>query len=151
MSKLKGLVSVTDNEGKQVISLLRAIIGILATVVAGGLLTWFAWVSQQAYDVAVNKKLIADTAARLERDIGINAQDIIMNNGEVEDRMDRDRVIYHTRITKVDDKYDAKMTEMEKMLMQTNTLIVEMLIQKNKEIQLEKKEVEIQQKLLDKK
>ena len=34
---------------------------------------------------------------------------------------------------------------MQKMLMQTNRLIVDMLIQKNEEVDLKKKEVEMQQ------
>ena len=80
MSRIKGLVTVTDEEGKQVISTLRTIIGILATTLAGALVMWFAWVSTQAYEVATNKTLIRDTATRLERDIGINAQDIIMKS-----------------------------------------------------------------------
>jgi hypothetical protein len=54
MSRLKGLVTVTDEEGKQVISTLRTIIGILATTLAGALVMWFAWVSTQAYEVKRN-------------------------------------------------------------------------------------------------
>jgi hypothetical protein len=151
MEIIKSLICVTDKEGKQAVSTLRTIIGIGATLLLGALLTWFTWVTTQAYDVATNKTLIRETATRLERDIGINAQDIIMNHGEVEDQFNRVNQILHGRITKVDDKYDAKLTDLEKMLIQTNTLIVEMLIQKNKDIQLQKKEVEIQQEILDKK
>jgi hypothetical protein len=151
MSRLKGLVTVTDEEGKQVISTLRTIIGILATTLAGALVMWFAWVSTQAYEVATNKTLIRETATRLERDIGLNSQDIIMNAGEVEDKFNRVNKILHGRITKVDDKYDGKLTDLEKMLIQTNVLIVEMLIQKNKDVQLQKKEVKIQQEILEKK
>ena len=162
MSRVKNLVTVTDEEGKKVVSVLRTAIGILTTFLIGAIFTWATWVTTQSYTVAINKKLIEDTGARHDRDIGINAQDIIMNAGETEDtletlqnkidtRFDRINGILHGRITKVDDKYDAKMTEMEKMLMQTNTLIVEMLIQKNKDIQLQKKEVKIQQEILDKK
>jgi hypothetical protein len=151
MSRIKGLVTVTDKEGKQVVSTLKTIIGIGGTLLLGALLTWFTWVTTQAYDVATNKTLIRDTATRLERDIGLNSQDIIMNSGEVEDKFDRINGILHGRITKVDDKYDSKISELQKLLMETNKLIVQMLIEKNKDVQLQKEEVQIQQKILDKK
>jgi hypothetical protein len=67
---------------------------------------------------------LRETATRLERDIGLNSQDIIMNAGEVEDKFNRVNKILHGRITKVDDKYDGKLTDLEKMLIQTNVLIV---------------------------
>ncbi len=146
---MKRLLFVTDEEGKQAISILRAIIGVLSTVLVGALLSWFVWVTTQAYDVATNKALIRDTGVRLERSIGINTQDIIMNNGEVEDQFNRVNGILHGRITKVDDKYDVKITELQKLLMETNKLIVQMLIEKNKDVQLQKEEVQIQQKILD--
>lgn len=146
---MKRLLFVTDEEGKQAISVLRAIIGVLTTVLVGALLSWFVWVTTQAYDVATNKALIRDTGVRLERSIGINTQDIIMNNGEVEDQFNRVNGILHGRITKVDDKYDVKITELQKLLMETNKLIVQMLIEKNKDVQLQKEEVQIQQKILD--
>lgn len=147
--RMKRLLFVTDEEGKQAISVLRAIIGVLTTVLVGALLSWFVWVTTQAYDVATNKALIRDTGVRLERSIGINTQDIIMNNGEVEDQFNRVNGILHGRITKVDDKYDVKITELQKLLMETNKLIVQMLIEKNKDVQLQKEEVQIQQKILD--
>ena len=74
------------------------------------------------------------TAEQLERGISSNKVRIEKNN-----------VVLHMRSTKLDDKYDAKMTDMQKMLMQTNRLIVDMLIQKNEEVDLKKKEVEMQQ------
>ena len=70
-----------------------------------------------------------------------------MNNGEVEDKFNRVNGILHGRITKVDDKYDAKITELQKLLMETNKLIVQMLIEKNKDIQLQKEEIQIQQQI----
>jgi len=149
---------VNDDEGKKVVSILRTVIGILATLLIGAIFTWLTWVTAQCYEVATNKRLIVEVKDRFERDIGINAQDIILSAGETEDEFDQvdkrfDRIngILHGRITKVDDKYDAKLTNFENMLMQTNTLIVEMLIQKNKDIQLQKKEVKIQQEILEKK
>ncbi len=155
---MKRLFFVTDEEGKQALSFIRTAIGLGATLLAGAMLTWFTWVTTQAYDVATNKALIADTGVRLEKSIDINRQDIILNNGEVEDtlnslktkldaRFDRVNGILHGRITKVDDKYDTKMTDLQKMLLQTNKLIVDMLIQKNKEVDLKKEEVEMQQQI----
>jgi len=159
IGKMKKLFLVTDKEGKQVISVLRTIIGGLTTLLLGAAFTHAVWVHNQAYTVAINKASISKTAEQLERKTGINAQDIIMNHGEHEDRMDRmeekttarfdrNNGILHGRITKVDDKYDAKLTELQKLLMETNKLVVEMLIQKNKDVQLQKKEIEIQQKIL---
>jgi hypothetical protein len=142
---MKKLFFVTDEEGKQALSVLRAVVATLTTLLIGALFAWGQWVHTQAYTVATNKENITKTATRLERSIGINSQDIIMNHGEVEDQFDRVNGILHGRITKVDDKYDAKITELQKLLMQSNTLIVEMLIQKNKDVQLQKKEIEIQQ------
>jgi hypothetical protein len=72
-----------------------------------------------------------------------------MNHGEVEDQFDRVNGILHNRITKVDDKYDAKISELQKLLIQTNTLIVDMLIQKNKDIQLQKKEIELKKEKVE--
>lgn len=143
---MKRLLFVTDEEGKQALSWLRAALALISTALVGVMISWFVWVTTQAYDVATNKALIRDTAVRLEKSIRNNSDDIMINSGEMDDRFDRVNGILHGRITKVDDKYDIKMTELQKMLIQTNTLIVEMLIQKNKEVQLQKKEVEIQQK-----
>jgi len=157
---MKRLFFVTDKEGKQALSILRAIVGALTTILVGAIFTHSVWVHNQAYTVAINKASISKTAEQLERKTGLNAQDIIMNAGETEDaletltnkidaRFDRINGILHGRITKVDDKYDAKITELQKLLMETNKLVVEMLIQKNKDVQLQKKEIEIQQKILD--
>jgi hypothetical protein len=157
---MKRLLFVTDDEGKQVLSVLRTVVGIMTTLLVGALFTWFTWVTTQAYDVATNKQLIRETGIRLEKKIGINSQDIIMNNGEVEDtleslktkldaRFDRINGILHGRINKVDDKYDEKAVELQKLVMETNKLVVEILIQKNKDVELQKKEVYIQQKILD--
>jgi hypothetical protein len=147
--RLKKLFFATDEEGKQVFSVLRAVTATITTLLIGALFTWGQWVHTQAYTVAINKKDIVKTGASLAKDIDINRQDIIMNHGEVKDEFNKNNGILHKRITKVDDKYDAKIAELNKLLMQTNTLIVEMLIQKNKEIDLKKEEVQIQQKILD--
>jgi hypothetical protein len=154
--RMKRFLFVTDDEGKQALSIIRAVIGLGATLLAGAMLTWFTWVTTQAYDVATNKALIRDTGIRLEKSIRNNGDDIMINSGEMDDRFDRvgaqfDRIngILHGRITKVDDKYDTKMTDLQKMLLQTNRLIVDMLIQKNKEVDLKKEEVQIQQRALD--
>jgi len=157
---MKKLFTITDEEGKQALSYLRTALGILSTLLIGALFTWFTWVTTQAYDVATNKALIRDTGIRLERKIDINTQDIIMNNGEVEDtleslkakldaKFDRINGILHDRITKVDDKYDDKSSELQKLLMDTNRLVVDILIQKNKEVDLQKEEIQIQQKALN--
>jgi len=149
IGKMKRLFFVTDEEGKQALSYLRAVTATLTTLLIGALFAWGQWVHTQAYTVAINKKDIVKTGASLAKDIDINRQDIIMNAGETEDEFNRVNGILHMRITKVDDKYDAKIAELNRLLMQTNTLIVEMLIQKNKEIELQKEEVQIQQKILD--
>jgi hypothetical protein len=146
---MKRLFFVTDEEGKQAISVMRAVIGVLTTVLVGALFSWFVWVTTQAYDVATNKTLIRDTGKRLERSIDLNSQDIIMNNGEVEDQFERFNGILHGRVTKVDDKYDAKISELQKLLMDTNRLIVQMLIEKNKDVQLQKKELELKKEKVE--
>ncbi len=146
---MKRLFFVTDKEGKQALSVLRAVVATLTTLLIGAAFTWATWVHNQAYTVAINKDNITKTAERLERSIGINTQDIIMNHGEVEDQFNRVNGILHGRITKVDDKYDAKLTDLQKLLMETNKLIVEMLIQKNKDIQLQKKEIALEKEKVE--
>lgn len=147
IGKMKRLFFVTDEEGNKALSVLRTALGLISAALITVLFSWFIWVSTQAYDVATNKTLIRDTGVRLERSIGINSQDIIMNSGEVDDRFDRVNGILHGRITKVDDKYDAKISELQRLLMDTNRLIVQMLIEKNKDVQLQKKELQIQQQI----
>ena len=149
IGKMKKLFFVTDKEGKQALSVLRTIIGGLTTLLLGAMFTHAVWVHNQAYTVAINKASITKTGEALERKTGLNAQDIIMNAGETEDKFNRFNGILNNRITKVDDKYDAKITELQKLLMETNKLIVQMLIEKNKDVQLQKKEIDIQQKILD--
>jgi hypothetical protein len=144
--RMKKLLFVTDQEGKQALSYLRAALTVVSTALVGVLISWFIWVTTQAYDVATNKTLIKDTAARLEKNIKSNADDIVMNQMEVEAEFDKVNGILHMRITKVDDKYDGKMAELHRLLMQTNQLVVEILIQKNKEVEIEKKQLDIQQK-----
>ncbi len=155
---MKRLFFVTDKEGEQALSWMRAALGLISAALVTVMVSWFVWVTTQSYDVATNKALIRDTGIRLEKSIDINRQDIIMNSGESEDtlnslktkldaKFDRINGILHGRITKVDDKYDTKMTDLQKMLLQTNKLIVDMLIQKNKEVDLKKEEVEMQQQI----
>jgi hypothetical protein len=146
---MKRLFFVTDEEGNKALSILRTALGLISAALITVLLSWFIWVSTQAYDVATNKTLIRDTGVRLERSIDLNKQDIIMNAGEVEDTFNRVNGILHGRITKVDDKYDAKISELQKLLMDTNRLIVQMLIEKNKDIQLQKKELELKKEKVE--
>ncbi len=157
---MKRLFFVTDKEGEQALSWMRAALGLISAALVTVLISWFIWVTTQAYDVATNKTLIRDTGVRLEKSIDINRQDIILNNGEVEDtlnslktkldaRFDRVNGILHGRVTKVDDKYDAKMDQLQKLLMDTNRLVVEMLIQKNKDIQLQKKEIALEKEKVE--
>ncbi len=130
MSRVKGFFLSENEKGELKLDIVKA--------VATGAVTFFAlwaiWVTTQCYDVATNKNLIVSTAETLEKDIASNKATIGRNNQ-----------VLHMRATKVDDKYDSKMTDMQKMLMQTNRLIVDMLIQKNEEVDLKKKEVEMQQ------
>lgn len=132
MSRVKGFFLSENEKGELKFDVIKAV----ATAAVSFFVLWAIWVTTQCYDVATNKNLIISTAETLEKDIASNKATIGRNNQ-----------VLHMRATKIDDKYDAKMTEMHKMLMQTNTLIVEMLIQKNKEIQLKKEEVEIQRQM----
>lgn len=134
MSRVKGFFLTPNEKGELKFEWIKAI-AIAATTGAVSLfIIWAVWVTQQANVVATNKNLIMSTAEQLERGISSNKVRIEKNN-----------VVLHMRSTKLDDKYDAKMTDMQKMLMQTNRLIVDMLIQKNEEVDLKKKEVEMQQ------
>jgi hypothetical protein len=135
--RLKRIFWVTDEEGKQALSIIRTALGLVSAALVTLLVSWFVWVSTQAYDVATNKKLIADTADRLQ-------MDILANKGLIE----KNNAIHHMRETKIDDKYDAKIAELQRMFLQQNTLIVEILSQQHKEVELKKEEVQIQQRIL---
>lgn len=147
--RMKRLFYITDEEGKQALSILRAAIGILATIVLGATVTWFTWVTTQAYDVAINKELIIKTGQDLEKSAVKNEYSINELKDSVKEQFERNNSILHGRISNLDSKYDNKISELQKMLIQTNTLIVELLIQKNKEVDLQKENVQIQQKLLN--
>ena len=134
MSKVKGFFLTSDEKGKLKFEWLKAIAIAATTGIVSVLFIWGVWVTNQCNVVATNKNLIVSTDEQRQIDIGSNKAAIAKNNA-----------VHHMRHNKIDDKYDSKMTDMHKMLMQTNTLIVEMLIQKNKEIQLKKEEVEMQQ------
>ncbi len=122
--------------GELKLDVVKVIITTVVTLLLGAMFTWGRWVTIQSYEVATNKNNIVATAQRFENDL-TSLKDLIEKNNRV----------LHMRATKIDDKYDTKLTENQKMLMQTNTLIVDMLIQKNKEIQLKKQEVEMQQQV----
>lgn len=134
--RVKGFFLTPDEKGELKFEWLKAITIAATTGIATFLILWGTWVTKQCNVVAINKNLIVSTGEQLTKGIGSNKAEIEKNNG-----------VLHRRATKIDDKYDGKMTDMQRMLMQTNTLIVEMLIQKNKEVQLKKEEVEMQQKV----
>ncbi len=141
MSRVKGFFLSENDKGELKLDLVKAV----CTAAVSFFVLWAIWVTTQCYDVATNKNLIASTGVSLEKSNASNDAAIKKLDGEMGNKFDRTNQILHTRITKVDDKYDAKMTDLNNLLMQTNTLIVEMLIQKNKEVQLKKQEVEMQQ------
>lgn len=135
MSKVKGFfLKNGEKEGELKLDLIKVILTTVITVLIGALFTWGRWVTIQAYEVATNKNNLIKTAEQFEKDTCSNKALIDKNN-----------TVHHMRHNKLDAKYDAKMTEMHRLLMQTNTLIVEMLVQKNKEVQLKKQEVDMQQ------
>jgi len=146
--RMKKLFYVTDKEGKEILSIVRTAIGIGATVLIGAMITWFSWVTTQAYDVATNKKLIADTGVRLEKSINEINYDFKNLEESVKKSLERTNTILHSRITNVDNKYDKKLTEIQRMIINQNTLIVEILMQQHKEVELRKKEVQIQKEQL---
>lgn len=148
-ARMKKLFFVTDDEGKQILSVLRAGIALGATLLVGAMLTWFTWVTTQAYDVATNKARIADTGLRLEKSLTTNEYAIKELQEAVKESLERSNTILHMRITKVDDKYDAKISELQRLLIETNKLIVDIMVQKNKEVEAKKEEVQIQKKQLD--
>jgi len=134
MSRVKGFFLTPDEKGQLKFEWLKAVAIAATTGIISVLFVWGVWVTNQCNVVATNKNLIVSTDEQRQIDIGSNKAAIAKNNQ-----------VHHMRHNKIDAKYDAKMTDMNKLLMQTNTLIVEMLIQKNTEIQLKKEEVEIQQ------
>lgn len=134
MSRVKGFFLTPDEKGQLKFEWLKAIAIAATTGIISVLFLWGVWVTNQCNVVATNKNLIVSTDEQRQIDIGSNKAAITKNN-----------TVHHMRHNKIDDKYDSKMTDMHKMLMQTNTLIVEMLIQKNTEIQLKKEEMKQQQ------
>lgn len=132
--KVSGFFLTADEKGKLKFEWLKAIAIAATTGFVSVLFLWGVWVTSQCNVVATNKNLIVSTEVQLQKDISSNKASINKNNS-----------VHHMRHNKIDDKYDSKMTDMHRMLMQTNTLIVEMLIQKNKEVQLKKEEVEMKQ------
>jgi len=136
--RMRKFFFVTDDEGKKVLSWLRAALALVSAALVTVLISWFVWVTTQAYDVATNKSLIYETGDRLEKDIASNKDLINTNNG-----------IHHMRESKIDDKYDAKITELQKLIIETNKLVVEILLEQKKDVELKKEEVKIQKKSLD--
>jgi len=133
MSRVKGFFLTPDEKGELKFEWLKAITIAATTGIVTFLMLWGIWVTSQCNVVATNKNLIVSTDEQRQIDISSNKASIEKNNG-----------IHHMRHNKIDAKYDSKMTDMHKMLMQTNTLIVEMLIQKNNEVQMEKEQMQRQ-------
>ena len=133
--------------GELKVDILKVIITTLLTLVVGAIFTWGRWVTIQSYEVATNKNNILKTAERLAGDIAGNKAYTLKIEDELKKRLDRTNQVLHGRSTRLDEKYDAKMTEMQRLLMQTNKLVVDMLVQQNEEVKLKKEEVEMQKQM----
>lgn len=139
-AKMRRFFFVTDDEGKKVLSWLRTVLALVSTALVGVLLSWFIWVTTQAYDVATNKALIKDTATRLEKNIKGNADDIVLNEMEAERHLEKMLGILHGRINNEIDKREKN----DERLMD---LVIKILEQQQKQVEIQQKGLEKQEEL----